>query len=87
MYGDGGAEKEHTMPSAWRFEMVKEQKERITGEPMGGDVSYVEVNVAKNRNGQTGNAYLFFYKSFGRFDEPSEEWLKQMKEINENSVN
>ena len=47
--------------------MVKEQKERITGEPMCGDVSYVEVNVAKNRNGQTGNAYLFFYKSFGRF--------------------
>ena len=70
-----------------RFEMVKEQKEKITGEPMGGDVSYVEVNVAKNRNGQTGNAYLFFYKSFGRFDEPSEEWLKQMREIAENAAN
>ncbi|MBR5996468.1 MAG: replicative DNA helicase [Bacilli bacterium] len=70
-----------------RFEMVKEQKEKITGEPMGGDVSYVEVNVAKNRNGQTGNAYLFFYKSFGRFDEPSEEWLQQMREIAENAAN
>ena len=83
---NAGNKKLGNLSSSERFEMVKEQKERITGEPMGGDVSYVEVNVAKNRNGQTGNAYLFFYKSFGRFDEPSEEWLKQMKEINENSI-
>ena len=82
-----GNKKMGNLSGSERFEMVKEQKERITGEPMGGDVSYVEVNVAKNRNGQTGNAYLFFYKSFGRFDEPSEEWLKQMREINENGAN
>ena len=82
-----GNKKLGNLSGSERFEMVKEQKERITGEPMGGDVSYVEVNVAKNRNGQTGNAYLFFYKSFGRFDEPSEEWLKQMREINENGGN
>ena len=80
-----GNKKLSNLSGSERFEMVKEQKEKLTGEPMGGDVSYVEVNVAKNRNGQTGNAYLFFYKSFGRFDEPSEEWLKQMREINENS--
>ena len=84
---NAGNKKMGNLSGSERFEMVKEQKEKITGEPMGGDVSYVEVNVAKNRNGQTGNAYLFFYKSFGRFDEPSEEWLKQMKEINENSGN
>ena len=83
---NAGAKKVRDLSGSERFEMVKEQKEKITGEPMGGDVSYVEVNVAKNRNGQTGNAYLFFYKSFGRFDEPSEEWIKQMKEINENSI-
>ena len=81
-----GNKKLGNLTGSERFQMVKEQKERITGEPMGGDVSYVEVDVAKNRNGQTGKAYLFFYKSFGRFDEPSEEWLKQMKEINENSI-
>ena len=57
----------------------------MTGEPMGGDVSLVEVNVAKNRNGQTGMSYLFFYKSFGRFDEPTEEWLKEMREVNESA--
>ena len=84
---NAGNKKMGNLSGSERFEMVKEQKEKLTGEPMGGDVSYVEVNVAKNRNGQTGNAYLFFYKSFGRFDEPSEEWLKQMREIAENAAN
>ncbi len=78
-----GDKKMKNLSGSERFEMVKEQKERITGESMVGDVSFVEVNVAKNRNGQTGKSYLFFYKSFGRFDEPSEEWLKQMREINQ----
>ena len=83
---DAGNKKMKNLTGSERFEMVKEQKERITGESMAGDVSFVEVNIAKNRNGQTGRAYLFFYKSFGRFDEPSEEWLKQMREINQDSV-
>ena len=84
---NAGNKKMGNLSGSERFEMVKDQREKLTGEPMGGDVSYVEVNVAKNRNGQTGNAYLFFYKSFGRFDEPSEEWLKQMREIAENAAN
>ena len=82
---NAGDKKMKNLTGSERFEMVKEQKEKITGESMVGDVSFVEVNIAKNRNGQTGKSYLFFYKSFGRFDEPSEEWLKQMREINENS--
>lgn len=81
-----GDKKVKNLSGSERFEMVKEQKERITGESMVGDVSFVEVNVAKNRNGQTNKSYLFFYKSFGRFDEPSEEWLKQMREINKDSI-
>ena len=81
-----GDKKMKNLTSGERFEMVKEQKEKITGESMVGDVSFVEVNIAKNRNGQTGKSYLFFYKSFGRFDEPSEEWLKQMREINQDSL-
>ena len=84
--GGAGDKKMKNLTGSERFEMVKEQKERITGESMVGDVSFVEVNVAKNRNGQTGKSYLFFYKSFGRFDEPSEEWLKQMREINQDSI-
>ena len=81
-----GDKKMKNLTGSERFEMVKEQKEKITGESMVGDVSFVEVNVDKNRNGQTGKSYLFFYKSFGRFDEPSEEWLKQMREINQDSI-
>ena len=84
---NSGDKKMKNLTGSERFEMVKEQKEKITGESMVGDVSFVEVNIAKNRNGQTGKSYLFFYKSFGRFDEPSEEWLKQMKEINQDSLN
>lgn len=81
-----GNKKMGNLTSSERFDMVREQKEKMTGEPMGGDVSLVEVNVAKNRNGQTGMSYLFFYKSFGRFDEPSEEWLKEMREVNDTSA-
>ena len=80
---NAGDKKVKNLSGSERFEMVKEAKEKITGESMVGDVSFVEVNIAKNRNGQTGKSYLFFYKSFGRFDEPSEEWLKQMREINQ----
>ena len=83
---NAGEKKLKNLTGSERFEMVKEQKERITGESMVGDVSFVEVTIAKNRNGQTGKSYLFFYKSFGRFDEPSEEWLKQMREINQDSI-
>ena len=83
---NAGDKKMKNLSGSERFEMVKEQKEKITGESMVGDVSFVEVNVAKNRNGQTGKSYLFFYKSFGRFDEPSEEWLKQMREINQDNI-
>ena len=83
---NAGEKKMKNLSGSERFEMVKEQKEKITGESMVGDVSFVEVNIAKNRNGQTGKSYLFFYKSFGRFDEPSEEWLKQMREINQDSL-
>ena len=84
---NAGDKKMKNLSGSERFEMVKEQKEKMTGESMVGDVSFVEVNVAKNRNGQTGKAYLFFYKSFGRFDEPSEEWVKQMREINQEAGN
>ena len=39
-----------------------------------GGASLVEVNIAKNRNGQPGKAYMFFFKSYGRFDPASKDW-------------
>lgn len=51
---------------------------------MPGNASYVECNVAKNRNGQVGKAGLFFYKSYGRFDPTTQEWDEQMRAIEAN---
>ncbi len=57
------------------------QQQQMLAEQMPGDASYVDVIIAKNRNGQTGNVPLFFYKAFGRFDTPPKEWEEKMKEI------
>ncbi|MCR5505421.1 MAG: replicative DNA helicase [Bacilli bacterium] len=62
-------------------QLSREQREKQLAEQMPGDASYVEVNVAKNRNGQTGVAGLFFFKAFGRFDDPPEEFEIQKREI------
>ncbi len=59
------------------------QQQQMLADQMPGDASYVDVIIAKNRNGQTGTVPLFFYKSFGRFDTPPKEWEEKMKEINE----
>ena len=56
------------------------------GEAMPGDASYIEINVAKNRNGQTGICGLFFYKAFGRFDAPTPEWEEEMRNIANNQA-
>ena len=66
-----------------RFEAMKKVNEINKGVTLPGDASLVEVNIAKNRNGTTGKAQLFFYKAFGRFDQPSKEWIEQMKAIDE----
>ena len=57
------------------------QKQKYIAEHMENDTSYVEVIVAKNRNGQVGTVPLFFIKSIGRFDDPPKEWEQQMREI------
>ena len=57
------------------------QQQQMMAETMPGDASYVDVIIAKNRNGQTGNVPLFFYKAFGRFDTPPKEWEEKIKEI------
>ena len=56
-------------------------KQQMIAETMSNDASYVEVIVAKNRNGQVGTVPMFFYKNIGRFDDPPKEWEQQMKEI------
>ena len=51
-----------------------------------GNASYVELNVAKNRNGQTGEVGLFFVKKFCRFDEPTGDWREAYDKLKGNSI-
>ena len=46
-----------------------------------GNASYVEVIVAKNRNGQTGEVGLFFVKKFCRFDDPPADWYAEYQKL------
>ena len=54
------------------------EREVVANMPKDKNVSYLEVLVKKNRNGQTGSAPLLFYKDVGRFDEPSQEFIDTM---------
>jgi len=83
--GNPGNKQVKNMSGAEKFEMIKEQKLKQNADAVPGDASYVDVNIAKNRNGQTGNAGLFFYKAFGRFDCPPPEWEEEMRNLS-NSI-
>lgn len=76
-----GSKKGGQLSNAEKFELAKAAQEKRMGEAMPGDASYIEINVAKNRNGQTGICGLFFYKAFGRFDAPTPEWEEEMRNI------
>ena len=39
-----------------------------------GNLSEININIAKARNGQTGEFTLYFFKSYSRFDNPSQEY-------------
>ena len=65
-----------------RKKLSYNQQQQMLADQMPGDASFVDVIIAKNRNGQVGNVGLFFYKAFGRFDTPPKEWEEKMNEIN-----
>ncbi|MPN37335.1 Replicative DNA helicase [bioreactor metagenome] len=81
-----GNKKPSQLSSSDRFELVRQQKEKEAGDTLPGNASYVEVNVAKNRNGATGKVPLFFYKDFGRFDSPSKAWVDAMREVEDSAA-
>jgi len=70
------------MTDSEKFEVIKNMNPKNENDPTA-NFSYVEINVAKNRNGSTGQCGLFFYRNFGRFDSPSEEWERQIRELND----
>lgn len=71
------------MSDSERADLSKAQKSDEIIAKMPGSASFVEVNVAKNRNGQIGKVNLFFYKAYGKFDPPSKEWDDDMSRLNE----
>ena len=64
-----------------KFELARDKQRKALGADLPGGASFTEVIVAKNRSGQTGSAYLFFYKDFLKFDQPSREWELAMDEF------
>jgi replicative DNA helicase len=66
-----------------KFEIIRDQKKKELGTEMPASTSYVEVNIAKNRNGQCGRVGLFFLKEYSRFESPSEEWEEAMLKVSE----
>jgi replicative DNA helicase len=63
-----------------RFKEEREKVEALTKE-IGEYAELVEVIIAKNRNGKTGIVPLLFFKNFGRFDNPSEDYESRLKMI------
>lgn len=78
----GSSKKVGQLSDAERFEIAREQKQKeLPDASLMGGASYIEINVAKNRNGKTGRCGLFFYKDFGRFEEPPPQWEEAMREV------
>lgn len=59
----------------------KDEQKRALEALMPGDASTVEVIIAKNRNGKTGKVALHFFKSYGRFDNPTKEYEEALAKI------
>ena len=82
----GGNKTPARMNEGERTQMSRAQRTEELLSQMPGSASYVEINVAKNRNGQTGKAALLFYKAYGRFDTPSQDWEDAMNALTEDSM-
>ena len=78
-----GAKKPGQMTASDKFEVIKNQKSELLSDATLGGASYVEVHVAKNRNGATGKVPLFFYKEWGKFEQPSQSWIDEMQRLND----
>jgi replicative DNA helicase len=62
-------------------EKTKEDKIRELDAKLPGDASLVEIAIAKNRNGKVGMVPLHFFKSYGRFDNPTREYEEDLARI------
>jgi replicative DNA helicase len=79
-YKNLGFSKNVSQDEKKRFKEEREKVEALTKE-VGDYAELVEIIIAKNRNGKTGIVPLLFFKNFGRFDNPSEDYESRLKQI------
>jgi replicative DNA helicase len=79
-YKNLGFSKNVSQDEKKRFKEEREKVEALTKE-IGEYAELVEIIVAKNRNGKTGIVPLLFFKNFGRFDNPSEDYENRLRQI------
>lgn len=61
--------------------------ETIRGTDREGNLSPVDIMVAKNRNGETGNVILMFFKAISSFENPDTNTLNMLKQMQRDSQN
>ena len=61
--------------------------ETIRGTDKETNLSPVDIMIAKNRNGETGNIILMFFKAISSFDTPDDGTLGLLKQMQLNSQN
>lgn len=61
--------------------VAKEQAFKELISSLGDGVENLMIDIAKNRNGQTKDFYLHFFKKYGSFVEPSKEFLDELDRI------
>lgn len=61
--------------------------ETIRGTDKEANLSPVDIMIAKNRNGETGNIILMFFKAISSFDTPDDGTLGLLKQMQLNSQN
>ena len=76
-----GARRRRFSQDGQQEEKTKEDKIRELDAKLPGDASLVEIAIAKNRNGKVGMVPLHFFKSYGRFDNPTREYEEDLARI------
>lgn len=76
-----GDKKTSQLSESDKYELASRQKAQEIGKETPGNASYVEVEIAKNRSGQTGKVGLIFLKSYAKFESPTKEMQESMEEF------
>ncbi len=81
-----GSKKMSDLSSDENIALNKEtQLKNLNEQASSQGATIIELNIAKNRNGQTGITDLFFHKECSRFSSPDQSWIEEMNKIRNDS--